>query len=142
VFPRRVSIAGALAIVAGTAVLLGLCVVPVERHMEWVRLSRQIDTSIRYLKPSQPNPATAATWDCAHGWVFTAYCNVCSSPGKPGTAEMYRLRDDLDARLKGPHDLKTLRWIWDRLGETSPYGKQYTERYGPRFRDCFPPGSI
>jgi hypothetical protein len=51
---------------------------------------------------------------------------------------MYRLREDLEVKLKGNVDLGTLRWIWHRLGDTGPYGKRYTERYKSAFLNCLP----
>lgn len=139
-FPRRISITGALAIVAGTAVLLSLCIIPTGRQMEWRGLQSEMQTTLRNLRPSRP-PVSQATWNCAHGWVTNAYGNVIVVQGVPTTAEMYRLRDDLETKLKGSHDLNTLKWLWNRLGETSPHGKRYTEIFGASFRDCFPPGS-
>ncbi len=137
----RISLATALALVALAAVLLNYLIVPFSRQMEWVRLFRQMDTSIGYLKPTQPNSIGPGAWDCAHGWVVTAYCNICFSPQHTTTAEMYRFRDDLNEKRNASIDLQTLKWIWIRLGETRPHGKRYTERYEPTFRECFPPGT-
>ena len=137
----RISLTKALVIVALAALLLSFLIAPVGRQMEWRGLAREMDTSIRYLKPTQPNSIASGTWDCAHGWVITAYCNICFSPEHTTTAEMYRLREDLEKKLNGKIDLGTLRWTWIRLGETGPHGKQYIERFEPAFRDCFPPGT-
>jgi len=133
--PRRISLVGALVAVAMTAVLLGFCIVPVGRHLEWTRLKQQMDSSIRYMQPSQPNSISPDVWECAHNWVVTAYGNICIIEGtsKP---EMYRLRDDLQKKLNGRIDLGTLNWIWNRLGESGQHGKRYTERFGPSFREC------
>jgi hypothetical protein len=137
----RISLAKALVIVALAAVLLSFLIVPFTRQMEWVRLFRQMETSLNVLKPAQPNSIGPGTWDCAHRWVVTAYCNICFSPQHTATAEMYRLRDDLGEKLNDRIDLETLKWIWIRLGETGPHGKRYTERFEPSFRDCLPPGT-
>jgi hypothetical protein len=109
--------------------------------MEWTRLARQIDSSIRYLRPSHPDVVNPAVWDCAHGWVVTANGNVCFSPEHAATSEMHRLRHDLQKRIAGEIDLNTLKWIWSRLGDTGPHGKRYVDRFGSSFRDCFPSGS-
>lgn len=134
------SLARLLVIVAVAAVLLRIIIVPLGRQMEWVRLARQMDMPIRSLRPTQPNSIPPGVWDCAHGWVVTAYGNICFSPEHTDTAEMYRLRDDLKVKLNGQIDLGTLRWIWARLSETGPHGKRYTDRFGASFRECFPPG--
>jgi hypothetical protein len=96
-----------------------------------------MDAQIRNLRPTQPNAIDPRVWECAHGWVVTAYCNICFSPEHTATPEMYRLQADLEERLQGEIDLETLKWIWRRLGETGPHGKQYTDRFGPAFRECF-----
>ena len=53
---------------------------------------------------------------------------------------MVRLRDDLDRKLKGKVDLDTLVWIWERLGQTGPGGKDYAERFRPMLDQCLPAG--
>lgn len=137
----RISLARALAIVAIAALLLRFLIVPFGRQMEWSNLERRMDSSIRYLQPSAPNSINPCTWDCAHTWVINAYCNICFSTEHTSTAEMYRLRDDLEGKLHGRIDLGTLKWIWHRLSETGPHGKRYTEEFEPSFRDCFPLGT-
>jgi hypothetical protein len=137
VLPRRISLIGALAVVALLAILMNFCLVPIGRDMDWMRLRRQMDVSIRSLGPSHPDAVNPSVWDCAHSWVVTAYGNICFSPEHTATAEMYRLRDDLKKKLAGEIDLNTLKWIWSRLGDTGPHGKQYIERHTPPFRDCF-----
>jgi hypothetical protein len=127
--------------VAIVAALLSFLIVPVGRQMEWTRLARQVDTSIRSLRPTQPNFTGSGTWNCAHGWVITAYGNICFSPEHTATSEMYRFRADVEKKLNSGIDLETLKWIWNRLSETGPRGKRYTERFEPSFRDCFPPGT-
>lgn len=123
--------------VAVLAVLLAI-IVPVGRVTEYVRLQRQMGTSIRCLNPTNPN-VNPDDWDCAHFRTWVAYENVCFDPRLVNTVEMYRLRDDLDRKLKGNVDLDTLVWIWNRLAETGPHGKKYVERFRPIFEQCFPP---
>ncbi len=136
---RGLSVAWAMAAVFLLAVLLRVLIVPAGRFYEWRRLDQEIRVLLGALRPIQQGGTLPAGWDCAEQWVGTAYSNVCFSPGHVTTAEMYRLRDDLKARLGGPADLETLRWIWSRLGETGPHGREYIERFGPEFRACFPP---
>lgn len=124
--------------VGAVCVLIGVLAVPFWRQAEWMRLYRQMDTTVRHLKPTQPRSITDPAWDCAHGWVITAYCNICFSPEHTTTAEMYRLRDDLESNLKDQVDFETLKWIWARLGETGPHGQRYIDRFGASFRDCLP----
>jgi hypothetical protein len=128
-------------VVVFTALLLNFCIVPLGRQTEWRRLQNRMDSTIRYLRPTQPAAMNPSVWECAHGWVVTAYVNICFSPEHTATGEMYRLRDDLDKKLASGVDLDTLKWIWNRLGKTGPHGKRYIERHSPSFRDCFPPES-
>lgn len=127
-----------MAAVAVLAVLLGTFVVPVGRRFEFSRLARQMDTSIRYLRPTNFSGVSPTVWECAQVWTVTAYGNVCFSPEHVATAEMYRLRDDLERKLAGPVDLDTLTWIWDRLARTGPSGKRYVERFRPLLEECLP----
>lgn len=120
------------------AVLLAVCIVPMARITEYSRLQREMDASIRYLKPTNSLTLNLSVWDCAHTWTITAYCNVCFSPEHVSTVEMYRLREDLNRKLEGSVDLDTLRWIWDRLAQTGPHGKRYVERFRSQFEECFP----
>ena len=140
VLSGRISLRKLLALVALLALLLALCIVPIGRHMEWSRLEQDADSSIRNLKPTLPNSLDPNVWNCAHGWVVTAYVNICIRDST-STDEMYRLRHDLEQKFKDRIDLGTLDWIWNRLGETCPYGKRYIERFRPLFVECFPPGS-
>jgi hypothetical protein len=107
-----------MTVVALLALPMAFCLVPIHRQTEWSRLERQMDTSIRYLRPSDPSTVDPAVWDHALGATITAYGNVCFSTEHVSIPEMYRLRDDLDAKLKGKVDLDTLVWIWERLGGT------------------------
>jgi len=124
--------------VAVLAAVMGFCVVPFGRQAEFLRIHRQLYDSIRDLKPSNQASVSPAVWECASDWTITAYGNICFSPEHVETAEMYRLRDELNGKLGGFIDLDTLIWIWDRLAKTGPHGKQYIERYRPQFLECFP----
>src|SRR4051794_6873902 len=133
---RRFTVGKLMAAVAILALGMGFCIVPIGKQAEFARLQRQMDDSIRSLRPSDPTGISPTEWDCALGWTVTAYCNVCFSPGHVGTPEMYRLRDDLARKLDRRIGVDTLAWIWDRLAQTGPHGKQYVERNLPQFEEC------
>jgi hypothetical protein len=127
-----------MTIVALLALPMAFCLVPIGRQAEWGRVHRQMDDTIRYLKPSDPSGVDPAVWDHALGATITAYGNVCFSTEHVSIPEMYRLRDDLDAKLKGKVDLDTLVWIWERLGETGPPGQSYARRHRPLLDQYLP----
>ena len=125
-----------VALATVTVILLSFCVAPILKQREWSRLMLQMDSTLRSLRPTQPNAIDPAAWDCAHGWVMTAFCNF--TPERISTDEMYQLQGDLECKLTEKIDLDTLQWIWDRFGRTGPRGKEYIERYRPMFRECLP----
>jgi hypothetical protein len=127
-----------MAFVAFLALPMGFCVVPVARQSEWSRLYQGMDRTIQSLQPSDPSTVNPAAWACARAATLTAYCNVCASIEQMPTAEMIRLLDDLDRKLKAKVDLDTLDWIWGRLGETGPFGEEYAESRRYMFDRCLP----
>jgi hypothetical protein len=127
-----------MGLVALLALPMAFCLVPIQPHAEWSRLERLMDASIQYLRPSDPSTVDPAVWEAAHGSTVTAYGNVCFSPEHVSMPEMYRLRDDLDAKLKGKVDLDTLVWIWERLGKTGPSGESYARRFRPLLDQYLP----
>jgi hypothetical protein len=134
----RLSVWKLMAIVALLAVPMAFCLVPVGRQAEWRRVHQDIDDTIRYLEPSEPSTVDPTVWENARGATITAYANVCFSTGHVSMAEMYRLRRDLDAKLKGQVDLDTLIWIWERLGKTGPHGESYARRHRPLLDQWLP----
>jgi hypothetical protein len=137
--PWRFSIWKLMVAVAVLSVLLGFCVLPVFELNAYHRLQRQTDTSIRYLRPTDPQAVSPVAWECASGWTITAYGNICFSPEHVSYAELCRFRDDLDRKLAGKIDPSTLIWIWDRLAETGPHGQRYVRRFKPIFlAECLP----
>jgi hypothetical protein len=50
---------------------------------------------------------------------------------------MRKFGQQLEEKLRGDIDATILEWIWDRLAETGPYGKYYTDRFREQFRGSF-----
>ena len=46
-------------------------------------------------------------------------------------AELQRFADELEHRIHGPVDLKTIDWIWDEIERISKYGKKYSDDWRP-----------
>jgi hypothetical protein len=118
---------GVAAIVSVMIISLTLCAMPVLMHSEWIRIYRQIESSINHLQPTNPKAIDPKQWECARGAIKTALCNL--TPGNTSNAEMAQLRDDLESKLTEEIDLDTMWWIWERIGGTGPFGKQYIERF-------------
>jgi hypothetical protein len=49
--------------------------------------------------------------------------------------ELRRFNADVAERLRGPVDLGTVDWVWERLGQTGPHGQRYRERFEPQYRE-------
>jgi hypothetical protein len=101
-----------------------------------------MDDAIEALKYRVPPGMSPSVWECAWEWTSTAYGNVCFSEEHVRIEEMYRLRDELIPKLRGPIDPQTLVWIWARLAQTGPHGKRYVGRFKQVFLNCFPPGMV
>jgi hypothetical protein len=91
----------------------------------------QLFDTIAGLHGRQPLEVDKNTWEEAVYLTTTAYGNVCYSPEHVSNAEMVRLRNDLDEKLKSKVGINTLLWIWDRLAQTGPHGRQYITRFKP-----------
>lgn len=85
------------------------------------------------LADRRPANVSPSDWECATSWAVNAYGNVCI-PEYVSLDEMRRLRAELEARLRGPVDLATVDWLWDRLGRTGPHGQDYRRRFEPHYR--------
>ena len=63
--------------------------------------------------------------------------DLCFSSDRPSIADLCRLRDDSTSKLRGPVDIHSLEWIWDRVARSGPLG-EHAVRYGkPSFAACF-----
>ena len=66
-------------------------------------------------------------------WAGIAYANVCFSEGHVTLDALKSFVKDVEAKFKGPVDLSTVDWLWERLAATGPHGKQYRERFEPAY---------
>jgi hypothetical protein len=138
----RITVRRSMALVAVIAALLAIIIVPVGRKLEYAKVQREMNDSIQSLRYRAPNGVDPAVWQCAANWTSTAYGNICFSEEHVGIEEMYRLRDEMLAKLSGPADPDLLLWIWERLARTGPHGKRYVGRFRRSFLDCFPAGMV
>lgn len=106
--------------------------------------NRAIARTIENLEHSIPAGVNPHQWRELTTLTGIAFGNVCFSPSHASYAEMCRFEADLDAKLREdtPPDIETLRWIWMRLGQTGPHGKQYVERMIQLFDERLEPPAV
>ena len=90
---------------------------------------------VQLKRDRRPENLDSKVWEEAVGWAITAHANVCFSESHVPIDELRRFRADLEKRLDGEVDLATVDWIWQRLAETGPHGRQYREKFEPQYRD-------
>lgn len=113
-----------------TALFLAL-IKPELDHQNW---HCRVRDSIQSLSTRIPPGVSREQWDSAIDWTLNAHANCCGRPEflktleKPETG---RFADELERRLRGPVDLKTIDWIWDEFERISKYGKKYSHEWRP-----------
>ena len=142
----RFTVRWPIAVVALLAVLLAFWIVPVARRIE--RLNRQtehrqvageIRGAILPFESRVPVGVNPSVWACAVRETYTALFNICFAwDPPPSIEELYRLRNDLRAKLRDPVDIQSLEWIWDRVAHMGPAGKHAAKACRPTFEACFP----
>jgi hypothetical protein len=90
---------------------------------------------VAQLVDRRPADVTPAVWEVATSSAITAYANVCFSDEHVPIDELRRFHADSKARLEGEVNLATIDWVWQRLGETGPHGRQYRDRFESQYRD-------
>jgi hypothetical protein len=126
----------AIFLLLGTA--LAISIRPTAGFVRLIRYGREHRAThevLMGLSSRRPPNIDAEVWEIATAWAGTAYCNVCFSPAHVPFDELCRVHTDLDEALKGPVDLETIDWIWDRLGRTGPTGREYQERFELSYRE-------
>jgi hypothetical protein len=90
---------------------------------------------VTQLVDRRPADVPPAVWEEATTWAITAYANVCFSESHVPLDELRRFRVDSEERFEGEVNLATIDWVWQRLGETGPHGRQYRDRFEPQYRE-------
>jgi len=104
------------------------------QFLTYVRHQRATAVLIESLQERCPADVDAKIWDAATGWAITAYHNVCFSEEHVPLAELRKFRQDVEQKLQDDVDLSTVDWIWSRLEQCSPHGRQYVARFEPVYR--------
>jgi hypothetical protein len=85
----------------------------------------------------RPPPGVEERWSGAWEIAYNGFGNVCCTPEHVSLAEMYRLKADVQAKMREPATMASVRWFWNRLAETGPHGKQYIEQMTPGYKHVF-----
>ena len=121
----------------GTAVVaaVAICIVAfrVAPQFSFFSQARRMNDLVHTLPARRPDGVSEKSWEVAVNWVHTAVNNVCFSATHVPLVEMKRFVNDLESRLSGRVDLDIVNWIWDRLEQTGPHGKQYVANWRQEF---------
>jgi len=136
-------------ILLGVALMGGLAffyVQLIRPQMLFSEERRAIERLLHRWWENRPPPGiNAHCWEQAWILAYNGFGNVCFSPSHVSLREMRRLKADLEAKMHQPATLASLRWLWDRLAETGPHGKEYITRMTPLLDDVLeqlaPPGA-
>ena len=116
----------ALAVVALIGVLLGCVIVPLFKNIdrrnkraEYRRVGDSLVRAIDGLNNRVPQGVSPSTWVRTVNWTTLCQFNVCYGTDRTSIDDLYRLREDLNPKLRGPVDVETLEWMWDRLSRRS-----------------------
>jgi hypothetical protein len=121
---------GAFALCASVVIWVSVNVVP---RVLYGGQRRTGDELFRQLSNRRPSNIDVQTREIATNWATTAYRNICFGEAQTPLQELKRFCKDLEARLQGRVDLTTIDWIWERLGQTGPYGNEYRLRFEPQY---------
>lgn len=92
--------------------------------------NKEIAQRLFDLKDQVPAGVNPKQWENLTTLTDIGFGNVFFSPKHASYTEMLRFQADLEEKLRAdkPIRVETLRWIWKRLSETGPHGKDYSER--------------
>jgi predicted outer membrane lipoprotein len=122
-----------LALLAACAVPAALWLVPQVVYARQRDAGRELLMAQLYGR--RPPNVSPDEWDVAAGWAITAYGNVCFSPEHTPLKELKQFCAELEERLHGPVDFKTIDWIWERLGRTGQVGQHYRQSYETQYQE-------
>ncbi len=120
------------------AALCALLVLPAQwiyQVVNYAKEQRRAADVVESLVDRRPSGTSSTEWDVASEWAVTAYHNVCFSADHVRLDELRRFRVDVEAKCSPQAEIRitTIDWIWQRLAETGPHGKQYVGRFRPQY---------
>jgi hypothetical protein len=143
------TIRASMAAVALISLVLAFGLVPLLRKFErqkamreYGEVANEMCSAIFALANRVPTGVNPSEWKEAVKLTAVAHFNAFHLFHPPPTEELHRLREELMPKLRGPVDIPTLAWIWDRLARTGVDGKRITDHNRQSFEKCFPPGTF
>lgn len=120
----------------GILALVGYLLGEWHRHSRYNGERERIRQLVVSLRDRRPEVVSSEAWEAGIGWTMTAHLNVCFSPRLVSREALFQLGRQLDERLASGIDAGTIEWVWDRLAETGPHGKQYIDRFRPVMQEA------
>lgn len=131
---RRANRAIGIAVVVTVAISIGI-VIGNRITVYWLEVRprhlfreerRQIDKLLCEIKEPAPAGIDPRRWKAAWQESYSAFVNVCNSHEEVSVTEMRQLHKDIQQKLAEPASVEWLYWLWERLAETGPHGREYT----------------
>jgi Leucine-rich repeat (LRR) protein len=82
------------------------------------------------LAKKYPQGLTSGQWASCAYWTHALHANCGYYPAFP-TDRLRSFADELNTRLAGEVDIRTIDWIWDEYVHYARGGKQYSDKYRP-----------
>src|SRR5262249_22326902 len=127
-----------LEILVSALITAGICtmvfVTWIKPRLDHQRWFFRVDASIKNLATQTPPGVDQEQWTQAVLWTLNADGNCCAVADFLKTrdrAELQQFADELERRINGPVDPKTIDWIWDEFERISKYGKMYSDKFRP-----------
>ncbi len=127
-----------LEILVSALITAGICTIVfvtwIKPNLDHQRWFFRVDASIKSLATRRPPGVDQEQWTQAVLWTQNANGNCCTVAEflkKRDRADLDRFADELEHRIHGPVDLKTIDWIWDEFERISKYGKHYSDEWRP-----------
>jgi hypothetical protein len=145
----RLTIRRSMTLVALVAALLAFAILPLSKEIarqkeqsRYDQIATEMVDAVAALELRTPQGVSSSVWVCTVRSTTVCLMNICFTWNRPSNDDLYRLRGDLMPRLRGPANLETLLWIWDRLARTGPYATRVVDRSRRSFEACIPgPGA-
>jgi hypothetical protein len=127
-----------LEILLSSLIVVAICttvfVTSIKPTLDHQRWHFRVHSSIKRLAARKPPEVEQEQWTQAVLWTLNADANCCAVAEflkLRDRAELRKFADELDHRIDGPVDLKTIDWIWDEFERISKYGKKYSDKWRP-----------
>jgi hypothetical protein len=124
-----------IALVIGIGLVAGLTfyVQAIRPSLLFHQESEEIKKLLSQWREHSPPGVNEDRWRAAWYIAYNGFGNICFSPKHVSLEEIYRLKAEVQAKMREPATMASVRWFWNRLAETGPHGKQYIKQMAPLF---------